>query len=110
MKNNEEKYEFIMTYSDLGTPSGYTRLAYIDVPAGTYFDTGIVPNNRTGIDFVCMPTNIENNQFFAFGGAGGAYNDRAFEFYPWAGEYQFNFGNSDIYIGTALPNRKLRIV
>ena len=63
---------------DGGLPPGYTRVDFLENTGGAFIDTGIIPNNETGllldakpearkdeIPFGCRNTNSAETRFYA---------------------------------------------
>lgn len=76
-------------------PNSLQVLDYIDAQ-NQYILTEWYPDQTFGIELRWSSPNVSNSVAQIFGGGGSAYNDRAFECYPWDGLLQLNFGSSSI--------------
>ena len=84
-------------------PNGIQPLEYIDA-TGQYIITPWYPDQTFGIEIRWSTTNTSNSVAQVFGGGGDAYNDRAFECYPWDGLLQLNFGSSSLNTLSVVAN------
>ena len=88
-------------------PSAYTELDYIESTGTEYIDTGIIPNQNTGIEIKISSNSYEHNELFICG-SGVDSSHQAFEIYPWPlyadWKMQFNYGTDDVFLGTVTPN------
>ena len=79
-------------------PTGYQQVESIEANGTQYIDTEFVPNNNTGIEIKFSSKSYENDDLFVFGG-GVESGNQAFELYPWDGKFEFNYGDSVIFLG-----------
>lgn len=91
-------------------PSGYTALDKIWLGPGDRIATYYTPNQNTGIDIEFELTDTANDKIYVFGAGGTNYTDRAFELYPYSGDFDCNFGNNSVNIGTLVLNKKIRFI
>ena len=91
-------------------PSGYTALDKIWLGPGDRIATYYTPNQNTGIDIEFELTDTANDKIYVFGAGGANYTDRAFELYPYSGDFDCNFGNNSVNIGTLVLNKKIRFI
>lgn len=94
-------------------PAGYTKLAYIQSSGAQYVNTLFTPNQDTRIELKCSPLSVadasDHDGFIPYGAA-ESYNSRAFECYTANGKYEFNYGNSNAFIGAPAVGQLLTIV
>ena len=94
-------------------PKGYTQVEHIQSGGTQYVNTLFAPNQDTRIELKCSPLSVadatDNDGFIPYG-AGESYNSRAFECYTANGKYEFNYGNSNAFIGVPAVGQLLTIV
>lgn len=91
-------------------PSGYIALDKIWLGPGDRIATYYTPNQNTGIDIEFELTDTTNDKIYVFGAGGANYTDRTFELYPYSGDFDCNFGNNSVNIGTLVLNKKIRFI
>ena len=91
----------------------YTKLEYIESTGTQYIDTKIFANQDTYIEMLAATTtdvsNAGNGTGFIPYGAGVSHQDRAFECYSQQGQFQFNYGNQNAWIGIANAGETISI-
>ena len=87
-------------------PGGYYQLEYIESTGLEYIDTGIIPNQNTGIEVTFSSSSFDESDLFIFGAGTESYA-RSFEVYPWSNSsnwsMQYNYGNDYIFASYTEP-------